>query len=69
MNRYALWKYIVIAVALAVGLLYALPNVFGDAPAVQVTSGKATVKVDASMMNRIDDILKKANIETCCRKA
>ena len=64
MNRYALWKYIVIAVALAVGLLYALPNVFGDAPAVQVTSGKATVKVDASMMNRIDDILKKANIET-----
>ena len=64
MNRYALWKYIVIAVALAVGLLYALPNVFGDAPAVQVTSGKATVKVDASMMNRIDDILKKASIET-----
>ena len=64
MNRYPLWKYIVIAVALGVGLLYALPNVFGDAPAVQVTSGKATVKVDASMMNRIDDILKKANIET-----
>ncbi len=62
MNRYPLWKYIVIAVALAVGLLYALPNVFGEAPAVQVTSGKATVKVDASMMNRIDEILKKAGI-------
>ncbi len=62
MNRYPLWKYIVIAVALAVGLFYALPNVFGEAPAVQVTSGKATVKVDASMMNRIDDILKKAGI-------
>ena len=64
MNRYPLWKYIVIAVALAVGLLYALPNVFGEAPAVQVTSGKATVKVDVSMMNRIDEILKKANITT-----
>ena len=64
MNRYPLWKYIVIAVALAVGLIYALPNVFGEAPAVQVTSGKATVKVDASMMNRIDEILKKANIAT-----
>ena len=64
MNRYAPWKYIVIAVALAVGLLYALPNVFGEAPAVQVTSGKATVKVDASMMNRIDEILKKAGIAT-----
>ena len=62
MNRYPLWKYIVIAVALAIGLLYALPNVFGEAPAVQVTSGKATVKVDASMMNRIDDLLKKAGI-------
>ncbi len=62
MNRYSLWKYVVIAVALAVGLLYALPNVFGEAPAVQVTSGKATVKVDASMMNRIDELLKKAGI-------
>jgi len=62
MNRYPLWKYLVIAVALVVGLLYALPNLFGEAPAVQVTSGKATVKVDASMMNRIEDLLKKANI-------
>jgi preprotein translocase subunit SecD len=62
MNRYPLWKYIVIAVALTIGLLYALPNLFGEAPAVQVTSGKATMKVDASMMNRIDDLLKKANI-------
>ncbi len=62
MNRYPLWKYIVIAVALAVGLLYALPNVFGEAPAVQVTSGKATIKVDGSMMNRIEELLKKANI-------
>ena len=64
MNRYPLWKYIVIAVALAIGLLYALPNVFGEAPAVQVTSGKATVKVDASMMNRIEDLLKQADIVT-----
>ena len=62
MNRYALWKYIVIAVALAIGLLYALPNVFGEAPAVQVSSGKATVRIDASMMNRVEDLLKKANI-------
>ena len=64
MNRYALWKYVVIVVALAIGLLYALPNVFGEAPAVQVTSGKATIKVDASMMNRIDDLLKKAGVTT-----
>ena len=64
MNRYPLWKYLVIAVALVIGALYALPNVFGEAPAVQVTSGKATVKVDASMMNRVDDLLKRADIPT-----
>jgi preprotein translocase subunit SecD len=64
MNRYAAWKYVVIVVALAIGFLYTLPNLFGDAPAVQVTSGKATVKVDLSVMNRIQDLLKQANIQT-----
>ena len=63
MNRYPLWKYITIAVALVIGFLYALPNVFGEAPAVQVTSGKATVKVDASMINRVDEVLKQAGID------
>ena len=62
MNRYPLWKYVVIVVALAIGLLYALPNLFGEAPAVQVTSGKATIKVDASMINRIEGLLKTAGI-------
>ena len=45
MNRYALWKYLVILIAFCVGGLYTLPNFFGEAPAVQVSSGKATVKV------------------------
>ncbi len=62
MNRYPAWKYVVIVVALAIGLLYALPNLFGEAPAVQVTSGKATVKVDLSTMNRIQDLLTAAKI-------
>ena len=52
MNRYPLWKYLVLALALVVGLLYALPNVFGEAPAVQVSSGKVTVKVDSALLNR-----------------
>jgi hypothetical protein len=47
MNRYPWWKYALLGVALLVGLLYTLPNFFGEAPAVQVSSGKATVKVDA----------------------
>ncbi|WP_342052530.1 MULTISPECIES: protein translocase subunit SecD [unclassified Cupriavidus] len=57
MNRYPLWKYIVILVALAIGIIYTLPNFFGEAPAVQVSSGKATVKVDLSMQKRVEDVL------------
>ena len=47
MNRYPLWKYVVMLVALVIGLLYTLPNFFGEAPAVQISSGKATVKLDS----------------------
>ena len=48
MNRYPLWKYVLIAVALGVGLLYTLPNFFPEVPAVQVSTSKATIKVDAA---------------------
>lgn len=63
MNRYSLWKYIVIGVALAFGAIYSTPNLFGESPAVQVSSAKTTVKVDAGTMGRVQDILKAANIE------
>ncbi len=62
MNRYPLWKYLILAVALAFGLLYTLPNFFGEAPAVQVSSAKATIKVDTALMERVEAALKKANI-------
>ena len=62
MNRYSLWKYVVIAVALALGAIYALPNLFGESPAVQVSSAKSTVKVDAGTMARVQDALKTANL-------
>ncbi|RKP48599.1 protein translocase subunit SecD [Pararobbsia silviterrae] len=62
MNRYPLWKYIVMLVALAIGLLYTLPNFFGEAPAVQVSSGKATAKVDASVMQKVEDALSASQI-------
>ncbi len=48
MNRYPVWKYAIIVIVLLVGLIYALPNFFGEAPAVQVSSAKSTVKVDAA---------------------
>ena len=43
MNRYPIWKYVVIAITMVFGLLYTLPNFFGEAPAVQVSSAKSTV--------------------------
>ncbi|PND66004.1 hypothetical protein C1X10_27465, partial [Escherichia coli] len=49
MNRYPLWKYIIIVIALLFGVIYTLPNFFGESPALQVSSAKATVKVDNSV--------------------
>jgi preprotein translocase subunit SecD len=62
MNRYPVWVYVTVAVALVLGLLYTLPNFFGEAPAVQVSSARATIKVDASMLDRVESTLKKANV-------
>ncbi|GAB3629235.1 preprotein translocase subunit SecD [Pandoraea terrae] len=62
MNRYPLWKYIIILVALAIGLFYTLPNLFGETPAVQISSVKATVKVDPALLARVEDTLKAQNI-------
>ena len=57
MNRFPIWKYAVIAIAVLLGLLYTLPNFFGESPAVQVSSAKATVKVDTTLMGRIEQAL------------
>ena len=57
MNRYPLWKYLVILVVTLIGLLYALPNLFGEAPAVQVSAGRATVKVDTGTLSAVEQAL------------
>jgi preprotein translocase subunit SecD len=62
MNRYALWKYIVIAVALLLGAVYTLPNFYGESPAVQVSSGKSTVKIDPALITRVESVLKDSQI-------
>ena len=64
MNRYPLWKYITVVVALLIGLIYTLPNFFGESPAVQVSSGKATLKVDTKTLERVESTLKAASIES-----
>lgn len=62
MNRYPLWKYLTVLAAVIIGLLYTLPNFFGESPAVQVAGAKSTVKVDNAVLNRVEGILKTQNI-------
>ena len=63
MNRYPLWKYLTVLFAVLIGLLYTLPNLFGESPAVQVSSAKATIKIDPRMLDRVQGILKQAGIK------
>src|SRR5579859_1543771 len=63
MNRYPVWVYVTVAVAVALGLLYTLPNFFGEAPAVQVSSARATLKVDNAVLGRVEEALKQAGIQ------
>ena len=64
MNRYPLWKYAIVAVALVLGLLYTLPNFFGESPAVQVSPAKAAIKLDAALLQQADAALKQAGLAT-----
>ena len=63
MNRYQLWKYIIIVVALVIGMIYTATNFFGESHAVQISSQKATVKVDEHIYERVQSALTNAKIE------
>ena len=63
MNRYPVWKYAIIVIALLVGILYTLPNFFGEAPAVQVSSAKATQKVDEAVLQKVRLALEAAAVK------
>ena len=62
MNRYPLWKYILIGIALLFGIVYMVPNFFPDVPAVQISSSKSSVKIDTALLGTVEDALKAANI-------
>ncbi len=62
MNRYPWWKYLLLVIAVATGLFYTLPNFFGEAPAVQVSSAKATVKVEARLVDRVNEAIRAAGL-------
>ena len=63
MNRYPLWKYLIIAVALVIGALYALPNLFGESPAVQVSAARASVRIDTATVVRVEQALAVASLK------
>lgn len=62
MNRYPLWKYLVIGVALIISMIYTLPNFYGETPAVQVSSSRQSIPVDTALMGRVEEALKAQNI-------
>ncbi len=62
MNRYPLWKYLVIMVALFIGVIYSVPNLFGEAPAIQIAPAKSTLAIDPHLQERIANALQKANL-------
>jgi preprotein translocase subunit SecD len=61
-NRYPAWGYALIALAIAFAALYTLPNFFGESPAVQVSTAKTTLKVDAALMGQVEDALRKGSV-------
>jgi len=62
MNRYPLWKYMIIAIAMFVATIYTLPNFFGEVPALQVSPVRATLKADTALQTRASEALGAANI-------
>ncbi len=62
MNKYPLWKYVIIALAILVSVIYAAPNLFGEVPAVQVSGARASVKVDDALRTGIEEALKLASV-------
>lgn len=63
MNQYPLWKYLLILAALLAGLIYTLPNLYGESPAVQVSPLRTSLKADAALQDRVGNILKAANLD------
>ncbi|MFT1025283.1 protein translocase subunit SecD, partial [Acinetobacter baumannii] len=60
--RYPAWKYLLILVVLVVSTLYALPSLYPDEPAVQISGAKAGTQIDQSVVQKAEQILKTANI-------
>jgi preprotein translocase subunit SecD len=62
MNRYPLWKNLLIGAVLIFGFLFTLPNFYGEVPAVQISSARSTVQIDNALEQRVDEALAAAGI-------
>jgi preprotein translocase subunit SecD len=63
MNRYPMWKNILVATMILMGLIYTIPNFFGESPAVQITPAKNTTKLDPALLSKVEEIFKQEKIE------
>ncbi|MEY3746841.1 MAG: hypothetical protein RL194_300 [Pseudomonadota bacterium] len=62
MNRYPLWKYLLVGISLILAIVYSLPNVFGESPAVQISTSKNHVQIDTNLLERVEEGLKQEGI-------
>ena len=62
MNRYPMWKNIFVAIMILIGLIYTIPNFFGESPAVQITPAKNTMKLDAALLGQVEAIFQQEKI-------
>ncbi|HRB21524.1 MAG TPA: protein translocase subunit SecD, partial [Nitrosomonas sp.] len=62
MNRYALWQYLIIAVSIVLGLLYTLPNFYGESPAVQISPLRSSLTADTALLKKVEDALKENSL-------
>ena len=64
MNRYPLWKYLLIAFTVVLAVIYSLPNLFGETPAVQVSTNRQSIIINSQTEAKVAAALKAANIPT-----
>jgi preprotein translocase subunit SecD len=64
MNQYPKWKYILVLLIVLIGLIYSIPNFFGESPAIQISPIKASGKVDINLSSEIESKLKESNLAT-----
>lgn len=67
LNQYPVWKYVVVGAIVLIGFFFALPNVFGENPAVQI-SGDRGVRIDEATRNRVVKFLEKKELEAISTK-